>query len=67
MENHRAELFQRLDHVLGQLDQGFPSQRRRWLGRYDLWKIKRRYRELRRELVEVERRTSFQYSVFFVD
>ena len=60
MENHRTELVQRLDHVLGQLDQRSPDQRGRWLGRYDLWRIRRRYRKLKEVLVEVERRTSFQ-------
>jgi len=60
MENHRADLVQRLDHVLGQLDRGLPGQRSRWFGRYDLWKIKRRYKKLKEVLMEVERRTCFQ-------
>jgi len=62
MEHHRAELLQELARVLGQLDRGFPSQSSWWLGRYDLWKAKRRYMKLKEE---VERRAFFPMTVFF--
>jgi len=60
MGHHRAELIQRLDHVLGQLDRGseYLKQQNPDLGRYDLWKAKRRYRKLKDILLEVERRMS---------
>ena len=65
--HHRVELIQRLDHILGQLDRGFEHFKRQnpGLGKYDLWKIKRRYRKLRKLLLEVERRASFSMTAFF--
>ena len=62
MGNHRTELIQRLDHVLGELDRGLGhlKQHNPDLGKYDLWKMKRRYKKLRELLLEAEKRTSFQ-------
>jgi len=58
MGHHRAELVKRLDHVLGELDRGLEHLKRHSpdLGKYDLWKMKRRYRKLRERLLGVERR-----------
>lgn len=60
MGDHRAELIQRLDHVLEQLDRGLENLKRHnpKLGRYDLWQAKRRYRKLKELLLEAERRKS---------
>ena len=57
MGDHRAELIQRLDHILGQLDWGLEhlKEHNPQLGRYDLWRMKSQYRELREVLLEVER------------
>jgi len=57
MGDHRAELVQRLDHILGQLDQGldYLKQHNPQLGRYDLWRMKSQYKELKEVLLEVER------------
>ena len=62
MSNHRTELIQRLDHVLGELDRGLAHlmQHNPDLGKYDLWKMKRRYKKLRELLLEAEKRTSSQ-------
>jgi len=63
----RAELIQRLDHVLGQLDQGSEhlKQQNLQFDRYYLWKAKRRYRKLKEILMEVERRTSSLMTMLF--
>ena len=60
MGQHRAELTQRLDHVLGQLDQGleYLHEQNPQLGKSDLRRMKRRYKKLKEVLSEVERRTS---------
>jgi len=60
MAPHRAELVQRLDHVLEQLDRGLEHIRQHdlRLGRLDLWWRKRQYKKLREGLLEAERRTS---------
>jgi len=57
---HRAELTQRLDVVLDELDRGleYLRQQNPDIGKYDLWRMKRRYRKLREVLFEVGRRTS---------
>ena len=57
---HRAELILRLNQVLGQLDGGFGHLKEHdpKFGKYDLWKMKRRYGKLRELLLEVENRTS---------
>lgn len=67
MGDHRMELIQRLDHVLGQLDRGLGhlKQHNPELGKFDLWKMKRRYRKLRELLLEAERRTSSLMTVLF--
>jgi len=58
MGHHRAELIQRLDRVLGELDRGLGHLKRHNpdLGKYNLWKMMRRYRKLRKRLLEVEKR-----------
>ena len=60
MAPQRAELIGRLDHVLGELDRGleYLKQYNPRLGKYGLWRRKRRYRKLREALLEVDRRTS---------
>ena len=60
MSHHRAELIQRLDHVLGELDRGLEhlSQHNPQLGIFGLWKMKGRYGKLKDELAKLERCTS---------
>jgi len=67
MRNHRTELIQRLDHVLGELDRGLAHlmQQNPDLGKYDLWKMKRRYKKLRELLLEAEKRTSSTMAASF--
>ena len=67
MDDYRTELIQRLDHVLGQLDLGleYLKQHNPELGKYDLWKMKRRYRKLKELLVDVERRASSSMTAHF--
>jgi len=68
MRPHRAELIQRLDHILEQLDRGLEHP---WLQypdlvKPDLWKMMRRYRKLREVLREVERRTPSSLTTRFL-
>ena len=57
MSSHRADLLQRLDHVLAQLDRGLEhlQQNKPWLDEYGLQRMKRQYGELRKILLEVDR------------
>ena len=57
MGDHRAELIQKLDYVLGQLDLGleYLKMHNPHLGRYDLWKMESQYWELKGVLLEVEK------------
>jgi len=69
MGNYRAELIQKLDYILGQLDWGLDhlKQHNPWLGRYDLWRMKGQYKKLREVLLEVERCVSsqiFHFSIY---
>jgi len=57
MRGHRAELIRRLGDILGRLYQGV-EQLNPQLGKYDLWKMKRRYGKLMEVLLEVEECTS---------
>jgi len=66
MGDYRMELIQLLDHILKQLDRGVGhlKQHNPELGKYDLWKMKRRYKQLRELLLEAEKRTSFSVTAF---
>ena len=56
MSSHRADLLQRLDYVLGQLDRGLEhfQQEYWWLAEDDLQKRKDQYGRLREILLEVD-------------
>ena len=56
MSSHRADLLQRLDHVLGQLDRGLEHFRREkpWLNEAHLQRRKDQYGRLRKILLEVD-------------
>ena len=60
MNSHRADLLQRLDHILEQLDDGLKhlQQHRPDLTDYDLDGMKRCYSGLKQELLGVDRATS---------
>ena len=60
MSHHRAELIQRLNHVLGELDRGLEhlNQHNPQLDKSDLLTMKRGYRRFKGVLLEVEMRTS---------
>ena len=59
MGHHRADLIQRLDHVLGQLDRGleYLTQHNPELDEDDLRERKDRYQKLRETLLEIDSRT----------
>ena len=67
MAGHRAELIQRLDYVLEQLDRGSEYIERDNLHppHHPLKNSKNRYRKLRKVLLEVERGTSCPMIVIF--
>ena len=56
MDRHCVDLIQRLDHVLGELDQGleYLQQRNHNLREYDFQLMESQYRELREMLPEVD-------------
>ena len=55
MRHHRADLIQRLDHVLGQLDRGleYLSQQNQYLTELQIQKMKDRYGKLKEVLLEM--------------
>ena len=55
MGHHRADLIQRLDHILGELDQGleYLQQHNPGLSTDDVQKMEHQYRELRNILLEI--------------
>ena len=60
MAHHRAELIQRLDHILGQLDQGLEHIRQQnpQVGEPNLWKMKAQYKYLRKIVLTTEKHVS---------
>jgi len=58
MGHHQADLIQRLDHILGQLDQGLEhlQQYKPSLDRDNVQQMGQQYRTLREVLLEVQRR-----------
>ena len=61
MGHHRANLIQRLDHVLGQLDRGleYIQQHKPEFDEYDLQRGKSEYQKFREMLLEINSRTPF--------
>jgi hypothetical protein len=59
MGHHRADLVERLDYVLGQLDRGleYLKQHNPEFDGGDLWRMKYRYQRLRQTLLEADART----------
>jgi len=55
MEGHRADLIERLDHVLGQLNWGFLKEHRPNLRERNIQRAKEQYGELKKVLLEVDR------------
>ena len=70
MRHHWTDLIQRLDHVLAQLDRGleYIQQHKLQFNEDDLWWGKRKYRELRETLLEMNNRTPFaNYAPLYTD
>ena len=67
MRHHRAELVQRLDYILGQLDRGLEHLRQHdpHLSRFDLRFRKGQYEKIRWHLLLVDRRTLSSVIILF--